>query len=374
MESGMPSNLAYKRGGLETEDLMRDIIVDVKDLSVVYRSSLGNVRALDNVNIGIGENKLVAVVGESGCGKSTLALSIIRLLPTPPAEVESGKILLKGIDLLELNENEMRKYRGTEIAMIFQEPLSSLNPVYTVGDQVAEAIAVRESRIQRPLDRVYSYDKPVIKASPWSRFSSKLGIKRGYSEYSDEVIKTLNLVRIPDSEHVMNRYPFELSGGMRQRIMIAMALSEKPSLLIADEPTSAIDVTTQAQVLKLMKNLMDEIKTSILLITHDLAVASQVADELAVMYAGDIVEFGDIYEIFSEPLHFYTKGLISCIPSDFKDDQKLQSIPGTVYDLRSTPTGCKFAPRCPGAKSICHKKKQVLREVSPSHFVACELI
>lgn len=350
----------------------KDIVVDVKDLSVVYRSSLGNVRALDNVNIGVGENKLVAVVGESGCGKSTLALSIIRLLPTPPAEVESGRILLKGIDLLELEENEMRKYRGTEIAMIFQEPLSSLNPVYTVGEQVAEAIAVRESRIQRPLDRVYSYDKPVVKASPWRRFS-KLGIKRGYNEYAHEVIETLKLVRIPDSEHVLNRYPFELSGGMRQRIMIAMALSERPSLLIADEPTSAIDVTTQAQVLKLMKNLMDEIKTSILLITHDLAVASQVADELAVMYAGDLVEFGDIYEIFSEPIHFYTKGLLSCIPSNFKDDQKLQSIPGTVFDLRSIPTGCKFAPRCPVAKSICHKKRPALRKVSKSHFVACEL-
>lgn len=352
---------------------MKDIIVDIKDLSVLYRSRLGDVRALDGVNIGIGKNKLVAVVGESGCGKSTLALSIIRLLQIPPAEVVSGKILSKGRDLLELDENEMRRHRGTEIAMIFQEPLSSLNPVYTAGDQMAEAIAVRESRIERPPDRVYSYDKPVINASPWRRFSSKLGSKKGYSKYSDEVIETLKLVRIPDPEHVVNRYPFELSGGMRQRIMIAMALSEKPSLLIADEPTSAIDVTTQAQVLKLMKNLMDEIETSILLITHDLAVASQVADELAVMYAGDIVELGDIYEIFSEPLHFYTRGLLSCIPSNFKDDQKLQSIPGTVFDLRSIPTGCKFAPRCPGAKNICYKRKPALRQVSPSHSVACEL-
>ena len=368
----MPSNLTCEPGDKETAEWAGDIIVDVKDLSVVYRSSLGNVRALDRVNIGIGKNKFVAVVGESGCGKSTLALSIIRLLPTP-AEIVDGKILLKGKSLLELDDREMIAYRGTEIAMVFQEPLSSLNPVYTVGDQVAEAIAVRESRIKPSIDRVYSYDKPNLDHSPWRRFTSKLRRRGAYGEYADEVIETMKLVRIPDPEQVVDRYPFELSGGMRQRVMIAMALSERPSLLIADEPTSAIDVTTQAQVLKLMKNLMDEVKTSILFITHDLAVASQVADELAVMYAGDIVEFGTVYEIFSEPRHPYTKGLLSCIPSKFKEEEKLRSIPGTVFDLRTTPRGCKFAPRCPDAKDVCKKDKPALRRLSPSHFVACEL-
>jgi oligopeptide/dipeptide ABC transporter ATP-binding protein len=279
---------------------------------------------------------------------------------------------LNGKNLVELDDNEMITYRGTEIAMVFQEPLSSLNPVYTVGDQVAEAIAVRESRIKPSIDKVYSYDKPSLDNSPWQRFTSKIR-RRLYSDYANEVREIMKLVRIPDPDQVVDRYPFELSGGMRQRVMIAMALSEKPSLLIADEPTSAIDVTTQAQVLKLMKNLMEEVKTSILFITHDLAVASQVADELAVMYAGDIVEFGDIYDIFSNPLHPYTRGLLSCIPSKYRDEEELQSIPGTVFDLRTTPKGCKFAARCPHSRAECVEGKQALRQISPSHYVACGL-
>ena len=357
---------------MTSEESERNNVVDIIDLSVVYRSSLGHVKALDRINLGIWKNKFVAVVGESGCGKSTLALSIIRLLPTPPAWIEGGKILLKGKNILELDDHEMINYRGTEIAMVFQEPLSSLNPVYTAGDQVAEAIAVRESRIKPFRNEVYSYNKPKLDVSPWHRFRSKLRRGGAYREYAEEVIEMLELVRIPDPEQVVDRYPFELSGGMRQRIMIAMALSEKPSLLIADEPTSAIDVTTQAQVLKLMRNLMEEVKTSILFITHDLAVASQVADELAVMYAGDIVEFGDIYEVFSKPGHPYTEGLLSCVPSSYKDEEKLRSIPGTVFDLRTTPKGCKFAPRCPNAKDVCMRKKPVLKPLSQSHFVACD--
>ncbi|MEM2922726.1 MAG: ABC transporter ATP-binding protein, partial [Candidatus Bathyarchaeia archaeon] len=268
---------------------------------------------------------------------------------------------------------EMLNYRGTEIAMIFQEPLSSLNPVYTVGDQVSEAIAVRESRMKSSLRKAYSYNKPSMRSSPLSGFASKVRRRSLFKEYRDEVIEALKLVRIPDPDQVVDRYPFELSGGMRQRVMIAMALSEKPSLLIADEPTSAIDVTTQAQVLKLMKNLMDEVKTSVLLITHDLAVASQVADEIAVMYAGDIVEFGDVYELFSNPLHPYTRGLLACIPSRFKDEGLLTSIPGVVPDLRAPFKGCRFAPRCPNAVPVCHQKRPTLRSVSPKHIVACDV-
>lgn len=373
MELGTQLSLKYKNKDVEMQSSGKDTLVKVIDLSVVYKTKLGTVRALDKVNISIDRNKLVAVVGESGCGKSTLALSIIRLLPMPPAEFTSGKIMYKGVNLLELDEKEMLKYRGTEIAMIFQEPLSSLNPVYKVGDQIAEAIAVRESRMKPFLKETYSYNKPIMKQSPWSRFTFKVRRRGVFWEYRDEVIEALKLVRIPDPEQVIDRYPFELSGGMRQRVMIAMALSEKPSLLIADEPTSAIDVTTQAQVLKLMKNLMEEVKTSILFITHDLAVASQIADEIAVMYAGDIVEIADIYELFSNPIHPYTKGLLACIPSGFKDEKLLTSIPGVVPDLRSLPKGCKFAPRCPNAKPKCHRERPQLRAVSPNHLVMCDV-
>lgn len=332
----------------------KDTVVDISDLSVVYRSRSGIIEALDGVSLFIGKNKLVSVVGESGCGKSTLALSIIGLLPMPPAEIVRGKILYKGVDLAQLNDERMLGYRGTEIAMIFQEPLSSLNPVYAVGDQVSEAIAVRESRTKPSLRKAYSFSQSLRR-----------------SRYDDEVNDILKLVRINDPEYVMNRYPFELSGGMRQRVMIAMALSQKPSLLIADEPTSALDVTTQAQVLKLMRDLMNEVKTSILLITHDLAVASQVSDEVAVMYAGDVVEFANVYELFSKPLHPYTRALLSCIPPGFKDEAKLEPIKGTIPDLRSLPEGCKFAPRCPYVSKACSKEKPPLMHVSSSHLVAC---
>lgn len=329
-------------------------VVDISDLSVVYKSRLGIIEALDGVSLFIGKNKLVSVVGESGSGKSTLALSIMRLLPMPLAEIVRGRIMYKGVDLVQLGDERMLGYRGTEIAMIFQEPLSSLNPVYTVGDQVSEAIAVRESRTEPSQRKPYSFSQ---------------SFRRG--RYEDEVIEILNLVRINDPEYVMNRYPFELSGGMRQRVMIAMALSQKPSLLIADEPTSALDVTTQAQVLKLMRRLMDEVKTSILLITHDLAVASQVSDEVAVMYAGDVVEFADVYELFSKPLHLYTRALLSCIPPGFKDETRLEPIKGTIPDPRSLPEGCKFAPRCAHARRQCFEEKPPLERVSSSHLVAC---
>jgi len=351
------------------EKALNDLVVDVHDLSLVYRVKTGNLQVLDGVNFSIGKNKLVAVVGESGCGKSTLALSIIGLLTIPPAQITSGKVLYKGVNLLELDEKEMLNYRGTEIGMIFQEPLSSLNPVYTIGDQVAEAIAVRASRLARSQKEVYSYDKPVLKHSPWHKTTLRFK-RRGYR---DNVIETLRMVRIHDPEYMVDRYPYELSGGMRQRVCIAMALSEKPSLLIADEPTSAIDVTTQAEVLRLMRELMDEVKMSILLITHDLAVASQTADEIAVMYAGDIVEQADVYELFSQPLHPYTKALIACVPSGFKDEAKLKSIGGTLPDLRSLPKGCKFAARCADAKKTCLENRPRLVQVSKNHRVACNL-
>ena len=309
--------------------------------------------AVDSVSISIGPRRLVAVVGESGSGKSTLGLAIIGLLPIPPAKQTAGTVVYKGVNLSELDPERMRGYRGTEIAMIFQEPITSLNPVYKIGTQIEEAIAIRDRR----------------NSGKTSNFQHGSGTRDRHKE----VIASLKMVRIPDSESVADRYPFELSGGMRQRVMIAMALAQKPSLMIADEPTTALDVTTQAEVLKLMHNLMDEVDTSILLITHDLAVASQVADRVAVMYGGQIVEEAEVNELFTQPLHPYTNGLLSCIPMGSKKKAKLKPIQGNVLDLRETYNYCKFASRCPHAMDKCWKAKPALHASTAEHRVACYL-
>jgi len=349
-------------------------LLAISDLSISFESRQGTVLAVQKASLEMGENQFVAVVGESGCGKSTLALAIIGLLGIPPAKIETGKIEYKSVDLLALKESDRRKYRGTEIAMIFQEPLTSLNPVYKIGDQIAEAIIVRERRNEHGegvgetgiMQRAYS-TKSV--AAP-----SKLHLPRFASKgLEPAILDALKRVRIADPEEIIDRYPFELSGGMRQRVMIAMALSQKPALLLADEPTTALDVTTQAQVLKLMKTLMSEVNTSILLITHDLAVASQVADRIIVMYAGDLVEDCDAFELFSEPLHPYTVGLLACIPSGSKNVAKLKPIPGSVLELNKPTIGCKFASRCAHAMNVCREKKPVLAEVKQGHRVACFL-
>lgn len=350
-------------------------LLTITDLTVAYSLKGGQLRALDKVNLNIEKNKFIAVVGESGCGKSTLALAIIGLVAIPPAKIPNGKIEYKSVDLQTLKESDRRRYRGTEIAMIFQEPLTSLNPVYKVGDQIAEAIIIREQRKGRPesvaesevMQKAYNTKTPTI--PPRVRIP-----RRGLSKLlREEILEALKRVRIADPEQIIDRYPFELSGGMQQRVMIAMALAQKPALLIADEPTTALDVTTQAQVLKLMKLLMGEMNTSILLITHDLAVASQVADRIVVMYAGDVVEDSDVYDLFSEPLHPYSKGLLSCIPTGSKSNTTLSPIPGSVPDLMHLQIGCKYASRCPYVMKICKEKDPVLTEVKPNHFVSCFL-
>jgi len=334
-------------------------VLDVNELSVAYELKTGAVRAVDNVSMSIRSHELVAAVGESGCGKTTLGLSIIGLLPSPPAKYISGEVNFKGKNLLSLPPDELRLHRGTEIAMIFQEPMTSLNPVFRIGDQIQEAIRLRNSRGKGSMGNERN------KRGPLSR--------TGASATRKQIIDVLNLVRIPDPDRIANRYPFELSGGMRQRVMIGMSLAQKPSLLIADEPTTALDVTTQAQVLKLMRGLMEDVDTSILLITHDLAVASQVADRTAVMYAGQIVEDGDVLDLFSSPLHPYTQGLLACIPSGSKEGMKLRPIQGSTPDLRSIPAGCKFAPRCLYATKRCEAAKPELRVKEGSHRVACYL-
>ncbi|HYW02267.1 MAG TPA: ABC transporter ATP-binding protein [Candidatus Acidoferrum sp.] len=326
---------------------MTENVLTVENLSIDYESNRGPVHALDSVSIGIQPRSLTAIVGESGCGKTSLGLGVIGLLPMPPVKNITGKVWYKKVNLLDLDKEEIRRYRGTEIAMIFQEPITSLNPVYKVGQQIEEAIAIRDSRTTHK--------------------------NTDANDRRNEIIESLNRVRIPDAENVANRYPFELSGGMRQRIMIAMALAQKPSLLIADEPTTALDVTTQAQVLKLMRNLMNEVNTSILLITHDLAVASQVADKVAVMYGGQIVEEAEVNELFSAPSHPYTQGLLSCIPTGSKTKARLKPIQGNVLDLKQTVNYCKFAPRCPHVMDKCWASKPDLRTVEGEHKAACYL-
>jgi peptide/nickel transport system ATP-binding protein len=352
-------------------------ILTISDLSIVYESKKQKLLALDKTTLEIEKHTFVAIVGESGCGKSTLALAIIGLLAIPPARVASGSINYKSVNLVDLKENQRRQYRGTEIAMIFQEPLTSLNPVYKVGDQIAEAIVVREQRKGgKEIDPDVQVMQKTYRTNAPSEFPSRLPrIRRGALArlLREETLDALKRVRIADPEQVIDRYPFELSGGMRQRVMIAMALAQKPALLIADEPTTALDVTTQAQVLKLMKVLMDEVNTSILLITHDLAVASQVADRVIVMYAGDIVEDAGVYDMFSEPMHPYSKGLLSCIPSGSKDKTRLKPIPGSVPNLAIEQIGCKYASRCPNVMNICSTKKPRLIEAKPKHKVACFL-
>ncbi len=351
-----------------------DPLLQVDGLTVVYQSTVGNLTALDNVSVELRRDELLAVVGESGCGKSTLGLSIIGLLPLPTAAITGGSIRYKGTDLVRLGSKKIRQYRGTEIAMIFQEPLTSLSPVFRVGEQIAEAITIRELRKGGHKEtaahlgqKVYKKNSPAISRLP--------AIRRKISpELRGEIIEYLRLVRIADPGQVLDRYPFELSGGMTQRVMIAMALSQEPALLIADEPTTALDVTTQAQVLKLMRELMKKVRTSILLVTHDLAVASQVADRIVVMYAGEIAEDTDAITLFSEPQHPYTKGLLSCIPSGSKRRGLLKPIAGTLPDLRNPPPGCRFAPRCPYVMSKCSQIRPQLIETKPgSHKVSCFL-
>ena len=351
-----------------------DKLLDIDELTVQYKTNNGVITALQEVNLEIGKSELLAVVGESGCGKSTLGLSIIGLLPKS-AKVNHGSIGYSGTNLAALSQKQMRNYRGTEIAMIFQEPLTSLNPVYKIGDQMAEAIVLRKLRKEYGNDgkRVKGEVMQNVYRTDTVNVSRLPKIRRISRKLRSEIVEWLSLVRIPDPEQVLERYPFELSGGMRQRVMIAMALSEEPALLIADEPTTALDVTTQAQVLTLMHELMDKVSTTVLLVTHDLAVASQVADRIVVMYAGEIAEDAEVRDLFFEPFHPYTKGLLSCIPSGTKDNSSLKPIPGFVPDARQLPAGCKFEPRCPFAFDRCRQNRPDLKQVKENRKVACFL-
>ncbi len=318
-----------------------EYLLKVEDLQTTFYTDEAVIRAVDQVSFNVKPGEVVGLVGESGCGKSVVSLSIMRLIYYPPGKIEGGRILFGDRDLLMLDEKEMRRIRGNDIAMIFQEPMTSFNPVYKIGDQVSEAI-----RLHQGLD----------KAAAWN-----------------EAAKMLELVGIPRPYEIINDYPHQLSGGMRQRAMIAMALSCNPKLLIADEPTTALDVTIQAQILELMKDLKDKINTAIIFITHDLGVIAEMAQHVVVMYAGKVVEDTDINSLFNDPLHPYTAGLIRSKPKLEEEKELLEYIPGTVPNPMEMPVGCAFHPRCSEVMDICCREMPDLLETKPQHLVRCWL-
>ena len=317
-------------------------LLEVKDLKTYFFTHEGTVKAVDGINLKVNKGETLGLVGESGCGKSVTALSIMRLIPSPPGKVVGGKIHFEGKNLLELGEKEMRKIRGRKISMIFQEPMTSLDPMFTIGDEIAEVIKLHQ------------------------------GLNK--DEARKKAIESLKIVGMPDPEKRINEYPHELSGGMRQRAMIAMALSCNPALLIADEPTTALDVTIQAQILRLIDELRRKFGTSVLLITHDLGVIAETCDNVAVMYAGHIVEHTDVNTLFHNPLHPYTKGLMKSIPRLDIDAERLEIIRGLVPNLLNMPPGCPFHPRCNFCSEICTKELPELIEAEKNHLVRCHLV
>jgi peptide/nickel transport system ATP-binding protein/oligopeptide transport system ATP-binding protein len=319
--------------------LSEEKLVEVKNLKTYFYTEEGVVKAVDGVDYEIYPGETLGIVGESGCGKSVTSLSIMRLVESPPGRIEAGEINFQGKDLTKLSQKEMRKIRGNDISMIFQEPMTSLNPVYTVGDQIIEAIMLHK------------------------------GVKR--KEARRQAVEMLQKVGIPLPEQRVDEYPHQLSGGMRQRVMIAMALSCDPKLLIADEPTTALDVTIQAQILELMNDLKASYGMSIMMITHDLGVIAEVSDRVAVMYAGKVVEYTDVNTLFDDPKHPYTWGLMNSIPKLDKDVDRLEAIPGSVPSPLNFPEGCKFNTRCPLAEGKCFRDEPPLEEAAEGHKVRC---
>jgi len=319
-------------------------LLEVKDLGTWFYTRQGIVKAVDNVDFQVAAGETLAIVGESGCGKSMTALSLMRLIPDPPGRIVSGTVKLGGRDLLKISEEEMRRVRGNDISMIFQEPMTSLNPVMTIGKQIAEALI-----LHRDMDR-------------------KAALKRA--------VEMLDLVRIPEPAQRAKEYPHQLSGGMRQRAMIAMALACNPKVLIADEPTTALDVTIQAQILDLMRELQETFGTAIILITHDMGVVAENADRVVVMYAGRKVEEAAAAELFDNPGHPYTRGLLGSIPhldsaARTTRRTRLAEIKGMVPSLFNLPAGCSFAPRCSFATDHCRDAAPALQEQRPGHWIAC---
>jgi peptide/nickel transport system ATP-binding protein len=358
------------------------IVLQVHDLTLNFSTYRGEVKALDKVELRVFKHEVLALVGESGCGKSVTALTILGLLPQN-AHVLGGEILLNGKDLLKMSAEQMREVRAEEIAAIFQDPMTFLNPVLTVGVQLKEAFLVQKEGLwngslherdehgsTKGDIREFLSRKRTAEMKANEQHESRREKDRAAEELS---MKILKLVQLPDPERILTQYPHELSGGMRQRCMIAMALARRPSVLIADEITTALDVTVQAQILALLKNLRDQIDASTILITHDLSVAAETADRIAVMYAGHVVEVASTRELFRNPLHPYTQLLVKCIPDVRKPVKRLESIQGSVPDLIEPPSGCRFHPRCPYAMEVCRTTKPILKDLGNHHLVHCHL-
>jgi oligopeptide/dipeptide ABC transporter ATP-binding protein len=320
---------------------MTGSLLRVSNLRTYFDGSEGIVRAVDGVDFEIDRGKVLGIVGESGCGKSITALSILRLVPSPPGKIVSGEIFFKNRNLLKLSESAMRSVRGKQIAMIFQEPMTSLNPVLNIGEQIGEML-----RLHLNLSRRAAVDRAA---------------------------EMLDRVGIPSPRQRVKDYPHQLSGGMRQRVMIAMAISCEPDLIIADEPTTALDVTIQAQILSLLARLREQMGLALILITHDLGIIAQVADEVAVMYAGKIIERTSALSLFEDPRHPYTKGLLASLPAFAKRGERLPAIPGTVPRAGDLPKGCRFSPRCPVVMERCLHEEPPLITVEPGHRTACWL-
>ncbi|WP_434309207.1 ABC transporter ATP-binding protein [Hominifimenecus sp. rT4P-3] len=312
-------------------------LLEVKDLAVEYHAGGEIVQAVNGVSFTLNKGETLGLVGETGAGKTTIARSILKILPDPPAKVKGGEIYLDGKNLFALSEPAMRKIRGKQISMIFQDPMTALNPIFTVGEQIAEVIKLHEKVSRR-------------KAGEMAR-------------------KMLEMVGIPEDR--FSEYPHQFSGGMKQRVVIAMALACNPQLLLADEPTTALDVTIQAQVLDMMQKLKKELQTSMIMITHDLGIVAEVCDRVAIVYAGEIVEMGTAWDIFQDARHPYTEGLFGSLPSLTGEEKRLHPIPGMTPNPAALPEGCKFAPRCPYATDACKKEQILDMEVSPGHRVRC---
>ena len=317
-------------------------VLEIKGLQTNFYTDEGVVRGCDEVSYSVNKGETLAVVGESGSGKSVTALSILRLVPSPPGKIEGGEIWFNGQDLLTLSDKQIQDIRGNDIAMIFQEPMTSLNPVLRVGDQIGESIRLHQPHVSR-------------------------------GEVRQRVIELLTQVGISAPQSRVDEYPYQLSGGMRQRVMIAMALACNPALLIADEPTSALDVTIQAQILRLIDDLKRKLGMAVIMITHDLGVVAETADRVAVMYAGKIVEFGSVYDIFDRPKHPYLIGLKRSMPTLESDDGELYAIPGMVPNPTDLPDGCKFAPRCEQCMSRCKIEEPPLVTFTDEHYARCWL-
>jgi len=316
-----------------------DKLLEIKDLVVTFKGDYGVSTAVDGVNLSVGYGETLGIVGESGCGKSVTAFSVMQLLPIPPGKIARGKIFFKGENLLEKSEAEMTKIRGNKISMIFQEPMTSLDPVYTIGSQLTEAITLHQ--------------------------------KVTSAQAKDIACEMLSKVGISMPEQRLKAYPHQLSGGMRQRVMIAMAICCNPELLIADEPTTALDVTIQAQILNLMSDLKKERNMSIILVTHDLGVIAAMCSRVAVMYCGEVVEYAPLRQLFEHPAHPYSQGLIRCIPRMDHDEEYLPVIKGQVPNLLKLPQGCRFAPRCPYATRLCQEKRPAAVNLDGEHWAAC---